>query len=488
MSSMSKPFELPAFVHHYLKISPSLEPLAENDFERFVVYWMYCTRGGRLTDFSKELLTHAWGADENIVQDQFMPITRMMAVFYRLRPDLAAHFNLQTPEGRFGFINWYLSEGDRALFRRNVFSVKFADPLESGVNLLGFAASSFGLGEMLRLSRASLDQVGIKTTIIDTNHDRVGDLKYKVNLVCLPGMENYRLTFNFDLPVFERTYNIGYWPWELSRWPEELKFCFDCCQEVWALSEFNREALQKSTDKPVTRMPIAIEEPKLTTKKRADFGLKEDFFYFLNIFDFHSYIERKNPLGAIKAFQAAFPKTEAGNSKVGLVFKTLNLDPGQPECQAFLKLIGDDSRIKVINQEFSKPELATLMSLTDAYLSLHRAEGFGLPIAEAMLLEKPVICTAYSGNMDFTRPDNSYLVDFKLIPVAPGAYHFMAPESEWADASVTDAAAKMREVFENKEETRARAARGKLLILNEYSPQKVGQMMQERLKNIPLLS
>jgi glycosyltransferase involved in cell wall biosynthesis len=123
------------------------------------------------------------------------------------------------------------------------------------------------------------------------------------------------------------------------------------------------------------------------------------------------------------------------------------------------------------------------MAVTDCYVSLHRAEGLGLTIAEAMLLEKPVIATAYSGNMDFMDEDSGLLVPWEYTSVGSGANAYPA-HAQWAEPDIDVASNHMRWVFENQSEAQAIGQRAKGRVLRDFSPAITGERMHNRLKEI----
>ena len=105
-----------------------------------------------------------------------------------------------------------------------------------------------------------------------------------------------------------------------------------------------------------------------------------------------------------------------------------------------------------------RAEQASIMHACDAYVSLHRAEGFGLTVPEALALGKPVISTAYSGTLETTTPANSWLVPYRLVPVGDGSPPYPA-DARWAEPDIAHAARAMREVFENSAEAAKRGRR-----------------------------
>jgi glycosyltransferase involved in cell wall biosynthesis len=175
---------------------------------------------------------------------------------------------------------------------------------------------------------------------------------------------------------------------------------------------------------------------------RKHYGLPEKKFLFLYIFDFNSSVARKNPMAAVQAFKQAFKPSD---NTVGLVLKTMNTKPNNPEWQAFLKECKTDKRIQLITETLDRPEVLGLINACDAYVSLHRAEGFGRTLAEAMLLGKPVVATNYSGNVDFMDEHVTFPVNFSQVELQRNDYQWVdsIDEAVWADADIEHAAMQM---------------------------------------------
>ena len=225
---MQNHLKLPEFVERFFILLPSLASQHQDPFERFVLYALLCPKGCKLSDFSDELIHYALSASNEVVQDQEAPITRLMFKAYQLKRDWHSIFNLNEAAGRLHFLTWWQTSSHQVIFRKNSYSVTQDEPLTEGVNLIGFAASTLGLGQMFESTQKSLQQAGISVHAVNIN-DLSINLKYKINIFCLPGMENYRLLYSFGEEIFHGFYNIGYWPWETSAWPKHLDFCFDCC-------------------------------------------------------------------------------------------------------------------------------------------------------------------------------------------------------------------------------------------------------------------
>jgi glycosyltransferase involved in cell wall biosynthesis len=331
-----------------------------------------------------------------------------------------------------------------------------------GLNIYGFAYGELGIGEDLRMAVECCEAAGIAYHVVnvDAGDARQADLHlkgkvsegtelppYNTNLFCLPAFDTVsRVFMQKGAAVFEGYRNIGWWPWELAVFPKAWKpYAFELVDEVWASSTFLEDMYKRATDKPVKLMPLAVSVARMKPYPRKHYGLPEKKFLFLYIFDFNSSVARKNPMAAVQAFKQAFEPTD---NTVGLVLKTMNTKPNNPEWQAFLKECQTDKRIRLITETLDRPEVLGLINACDAYVSLHRAEGFGRTLAEAMLLGKPVVATGYSGNVDFMHPDNSASVPFELKPLATNEYQWLAPDdmAVWAQPNSLLAAANMQAV------------------------------------------
>jgi len=213
------------------------------------------------------------------------------------------------------------------------------------------------------------------------------------------------------MAFFQQRYTIGFWHWESSSFPREWHDRFALLDELWVASDFVRNTLAPLVSIPVRKMhiPIIITRPAVVC--RSSLGLPEDRFIWLFVFDMQSYIERKNPHAAIEAYHRAFG---ARAHHTQLVIKAGHLED-YPDAAARLSADIESVGGMLIRHSMKRSELSMLFAACDGYLSLHRSEGFGLTLAEAMMLGKPVVATGYSGNMDFMTASNSYPVDYHLV-------------------------------------------------------------------------
>jgi hypothetical protein len=358
-----------------------------------------------------------------------------------------------------------------------------------GVNLAGYFGSEKGVGEAGRAAARALETASIPyvlNNVTDSGSANIDsalssftdDNPYSINLIHVNADQVPIFAALKGDEYFRGRYNIGCWFWELSQFPPEWHSSFEPFDEIWAASSFIQDSLARVSPVPVVRMPLALPpEPQFDHNlKRSDFGLSSDVFIFLFTFDFASILERKNPLGLIEAFKRAF-----GHRDDTMLLLKVARSESYPSELDRLKTAACASNIRIFDRLLGRPEMNALFSISDCFVSLHRSEGFGIPIAEAMLLEKPVITTAYSANMDFTTPANSFLVKYKLIEID----HDYGPYRKgwtWADPDLDHAGELMRFVFENRDVCIETGRKARREILQLFHPAVVGRQMQDRLR------
>ena len=366
------------------------------------------------------------------------------------------------------------------------------DQLPFGVNLAGYLASEKGVGEAGRATARALEACSIPyvlNNVTDSGSANIDsalssftdDNPYSINLIHVNADQVPIFATLKGDEYFRGRYSIGCWFWELSDFPEEWYPSFEYLDEIWAASNFIQVALSRVSPVPVIRVPLSLAPEVQTTSglDRAYFGLPNESFVFLSMFDCDSTLERKNPLGVIEAFKMAFGE----NDRAFLFLKSAHANHNPSALETVQTAISKAKNIRIVDKVFSRAEINALTATCDCYVSLHRSEGFGLPIAESMRLAKPVIVTGYSGNMDFTTPQNSFLIDYRLSTINEdhGPYR---KGYVWAEPDLKQAAERMRYVYENVEKAREFGRRAKQDVMELLSPRATGQQIAQRLMRL----
>lgn len=357
------------------------------------------------------------------------------------------------------------------------------------VNVIGYLTAELGVGEAARSSVKCIEAVGGKMSLINISEhgfsrrldpsfaDFTTDVLHDINLIHVNADMLPRLFMEKRTRWFNGKYNIGFWNWELPEFPDEWLESFDYCDEVWVPSNFTFASVSKSSPVPVFKIPIAVNIDNIKDIKRSYFNLKDDECIFLFIFDFFSLFERKNPLGIIEAFKKAFSVSE----KAKLVIKCAN-SSYNPRAMDGLRQAIKGHNIDIIDRYLYRDEVNALISLCDAYVSLHRSEGYGLTMAEAMFLGKPVIATGFSANMDFMNISNSYPVKYKLTDIAKDAGPYKKGNI-WAEPDTCHAAELMRYVYENVGSAKAIGKIASEDIKQNLNYHSIGNLIKNRLSS-----
>ncbi|MEP7290143.1 MAG: glycosyltransferase [Chloroflexota bacterium] len=368
-----------------------------------------------------------------------------------------------------------------------------AGELPFGVNLIGYLRSEKGLGQAARnlLNCAHQIHLPIAAYSIDTR-----DLEqhfsplvalnslhppYSINVIGVNADQTFLIENLLGKSFYQGRYNIAYWFWELAQFPKQWGGAFELYDEIWVATHYVQEAIQGCTTKPVSLLPMSIDFSLPANSTRADFGLPQDAFLVLYMFDALGTFERKNPLGVIEAFRQAFDAQQR-QQQVRLVIKAVNLRNAPNETAVMLDRLTQVNGI-LIDANYSREQTNALISHCDTYMSLHRSEGYGLTMAEAMYLGKPVIATAYSGNLDFMNADNSYLVPYHLVELQK---HFGLYEQNnvWAEPDLDTAAQILRRVYADPERARQIGLQAAKSMREAYNPQRIGQQISQRLAEI----
>lgn len=365
--------------------------------------------------------------------------------------------------------------------------------LPQGVNLVGYIRADMGLGVAARGMAAALDAAGIPFNVINMEHGNYSshtDLswshkeaahsRYDVTIVFVNPDNSFYLRTQISPEILGDRYVIANWYWELPEMPDEWLPEFEYTDEVWAASNFIKRAIESKAPVPVVHVPPVVQLSRGRKSSRSELGLPEDRFLFLAMFDTMSVLQRKNPLGVLRAFKSAFQPDDAS---VGLVLKFNNPDYEQPVLRELREELAGCQNVFVIDRLLNRDELTSLLDVCDCFVSLHRSEGFGLGPAEAMSLAKPAIVTNWSGNTDYMTSDNCIAIDYELVELDQDYGPYKAGR-HWAEPDLEQAAHWMKRVVAEPELAKRIGLRGRETINSEFSPQVVGKIIQARLHQV----
>jgi glycosyltransferase involved in cell wall biosynthesis len=365
------------------------------------------------------------------------------------------------------------------------------------ITVVGYPFQPTGMAEHARSTFRAFQAAGLAPRLLDVADANRGldpDLERDfgphvtttlgagVNLFGVNGDEAARVIDKVGEAAFARGYNIAYPAWELARYPKVWADVLNRFDEIWAPSAFVQQALQGAVSRPVHRMPLPVDLKLSSFLGRRHFGIPEDAFVMVFFFDFASFADRKNPNAVLEAFELlAARRPEAALHCVIKSRGGRDGDGAQDRLEARLAALGP--RAQALYGDLADNEIKNLVRVCDVFVSLHRSEGFGRGMAEAMALGRPAIATGYSGNLDFMVPGTGLLVDYDLVPVAPGAY----PQGDgqvWAEASPEHASRLIEQLLDDPAEARAMGARARAFMREAYSVEALGRRYAARLEAI----
>ena len=346
------------------------------------------------------------------------------------------------------------------------------------VSIIGFHKAVLGLGEDARCLFLSLCEIGVSPELIDVSpaglepHEDVESFRCfdavkptgEILIFCLPAIEMMRVLVTMRQSIDRtRQYIIGYWPWETTCLPDQWRHAYDEVDEIWASTGFLGTVYRSATAKNVRIMPLHVHVTDQAPARGRPAPV-DGVFRFITVFDFNSRVARKNPEGAIEAFRRAFDR---GDERVELVIKTIHAEHHRADVARLRRSIENDGRITMFDKAVSRREVDALIASSDAYVSLHRAEGFGRPLVEAMMLGTAVVATQWSGPADYLTNETGYPVRSRLRTVEAHEYPFAA--GEWAEPDLDHAALQMLDVV--KESNRRQE---KVITASHFAREKYG--------------
>jgi glycosyltransferase involved in cell wall biosynthesis len=366
------------------------------------------------------------------------------------------------------------------------------------VQVIGPFSKISGLARICQISREALQETDLDCVFTDfiMNNPQPDDAKAmtangcslaRVNIVHL-NADMLPDAFAYLPDIFSEAYNIGFFFWELNEPATCHQLALDLVDEIWVSSEYNRRCFSAHTHKPVVNIGTAISNQARTfrsTPRGQRFKINQDDFVFFVAYDSLSYLQRKNPLGAIRAFLDAFPDDKT----VRFVVKTHNANSlpegaGAKSWEALIRLSQDDERISIWNETLPYEVFMDIVATFDCYVSLHRSEGFGLGMLEAMSLGVPVLCTAYSGNMDFCNDETAWLVDYDEVPLKFDDYAHVAAGHRWAEPRHASAVAAMRAVRLQNAERQKKISAARQLVNERFNLESLAGRYTHRLRTI----
>ena len=355
------------------------------------------------------------------------------------------------------------------------------------VQLSGYFQMDLGLGHNVRLMAKVLQNSKIpfgyknytkagphRATRPWVEDDSVAD--HAPIHICGVNMDNL-LPFWKDHPEMfvKNRYLVGIWFWEVPIIPKQYLKSIEAVDEIWVPTEYMRDIFMMHCDKPVYCYPQPIISKKL---ERPICSERESFRFYFS-FDFCSVLRRKNPDGLIRAFLGAFPVPGSAE----LLVKSVNGHLYPSELSGLRKMIDEAPHVHWIDGHLPQDDLQRLLENVDGYVSLHRSEGYGLTIAEAMASGKPVLATGHSGNMTFMNESNSFPVPFTLVPVGPGSQPYPA-EALWAEPDEETAAELMLQIVSDRNLREKKVARATSDIHNRYSMEACSDWVSNRVNLI----
>lgn len=422
-------------------------------------------------------------------------VPRLLWWIWGEREDIRSAFPLTAIDHVVSFKQWFMIHGQRelGLIREDPAATVPAAPvsalecLREGVDLLGCLPGQGGADDVVRMAARACTEAEIPFSIMTFDSASVkrdpaerlqGAAEHRALILCMTGPDSIRAFSSLGASPFAGRTVIGYWPWELPERPEDWIPAFDLIDELWVPSRFAEAAFTPLSPVPVVHMPTAVMIDPPADPSRARFGLPPDCYVFAFAFDGMLSYERKNPFAVAVAFMLAFP---LGTERVRLAIAVGSPREQDPQWKRLRALAARDTRISLVKSS-SKSETIDLCAACDAFVSLHRSEGFGREIAEAMLLGKPVVTTSWSGNMDFCMPDTALLVQCEMVAAGPGSGLVWAAPDELA------AAVHMRALAADPAYGVALGVVGRALVEAKHAPVVTGRSYAERLQVLGALT
>ncbi|MBV9571528.1 MAG: glycosyltransferase family 4 protein [Alphaproteobacteria bacterium] len=416
------------------------------------------------------------------------------------RPFFAAMF--PSPDGQLSFadacvealsekkargISELLSFGTTVEDRASSLSTARGAPQD--VLVIGHTGAGTGLGRNFEMLTDALGGKGTKVTTIGYDLEpeafarelrqwHAGCRNTPVVIAAINAQDVPALFIRDRHNVLDSCHIVGFFLWETSRPPRVQQLGIHLVDEIWAPTDYVARVYAPFAPVHVVGKGLFSGENLPTVGGPG----RSNPLRFLTVFDFHSSIERKNPLASVLAFQRAF----CAGENVELVIKASNVNPQHPgnafgQWERLCGASAGDRRIRIITERYSEEQMERLIQAASCVVSLHRAEGFGYVLLDAMAAGIPVIATDYSGNTDFCTRETSFPVSYRLVPVRSNGAHWETDGAEWAEPDIDSATAQMLAVYEDYAAALRKAALGRDRVMAKYSKERFGTIVRERL-------
>lgn len=430
-------------------------------------------------------------------------VPRYLSALREHRADLNLAFAPGDARGDAGLLTWARTQGvdqDPVLARLCADHVPppttsasrppLSAPALFGVNMVSYWHSELGIADAARLLLSGLDAAHVPVEPISPR-TAMPPSRHGVEFVAAgpeaPAFAINLLALNPDGVLafhdeagpefFDGRVTVGYWWWEvLDAFPVAWRPALELIDEVWVGSEHVRAAIAPACSVPVRIVPVPV-QPLPAPRPRAELGLP-DRFLFATVFDYNSAFERKNPGAVVQAFRRAFPP----GSGAALLVKSINAANAPDNRDELAILAEGHPDIHVVDGYLATAQLDAMMGSVDCLVSLHRAEGFGIPLARALSSGIPVVATAYGGNLDFMSEETSYLVDYAPALIPEG--NIYPAGARWAEPDIEHAAGLMRQVRERPDQARERALRARERLTRSHSPAAAGSRLALELNRV----
>lgn len=352
----------------------------------------------------------------------------------------------------------------------------------------GYFSMTAGVGESARLCVDALTRANLPVTIADvsTHPEEKRDVEWvppaspsgsatnrilHLNPPMLP-----RAILRLGVGNFAKTFNIGYWAWELEVIPPEWKHALRYMNAVFVPSEFTRKAIAQHTNIPVITVPHPVSEKPVAPGMRAQFGIPDDAFLVSTIFSAGSSVNRKNPEAVLKAFS----QFAAGHPKAFLLMKASGNPARDERLAALIATASQIGQVRIVTENLPSSAINGIIRQSNAYISLHRSEGFGLTVAEAILGGTPVVSTNWSGTVDFCDPQNTWSANCTLVPVVDTHPEFAGlRNARWADPSADHAARQLQDIADSPQRAADKAAGARDFLLRYLADRTYEKALQQ---------